>query len=1045
MQVSLRLLLVAAAGTAYSHSVLAIGPSLVAPAHGIAAVLLASKATSSLEWLAPAATATLTGYVFEDVNYGGGLGRPRSTANTSARSGARVELYDASGTFVSYATTDANGLYSFSVTTGVSYTLRVVNNTVTSSRNTTSATGLLPVQTYNGTTARVGGEAPDKVDAANGAAATTLSSLTTAATASAPGTIAQSQATVAVASTATAVTGPDFGFNFDSVVNTNDVATASGNNTQGSLRQFITNSNGLSGETSLAQVYTATSGTTTALATGLETSIFMIPNGAAVAGQRSGLTSGFGSSPNNGSGSAATITLLAALPRLTGTLVALDGSTQTRSTGDSNAAVTTSGSESTGPEVLINDNNQFDSTYGGGVMLLGNDEQLVSVGVYGSNLSGSSGQGVIINAGVLRAIIKNCTINSNGNNIKFFLSTSSALSAATITGNIIRDAQNVNSDGIEFYGYNSNVTISGNQLLRNAGYGIDFVGGSNTGVMITGNTFIGNGTNTTTASGGNQRAGIGIRSAGSNNNTISNNTFTNNQGAGIVGLAGTTGNIFSQNSFLGNGTANNTTAGTSPGLAIDLTATGNDGDGVTLNDSGDPDGYTASSSPPTTAANGLLNFPVIQTAVLDNGVLTLKGYARPNALVELYLAAIDPTYFGEGQTYLTNFTQAASAGTTGSVTTGAASAYSGTQANGLNQGADNTNTFTVTYSPTAAQLAALQASGAQLTSTATLSTADGAGNFGTSEFAGNVRVLLNPVPNSATNASIPKNTTTATTLNPSLSATANGYASSVTTSTTNTIASYTVSTATGGTLYYNGTAVTAATVLTDATKLTFVPTTGFTGNATFTYTATDANTQASTMNKTGSATATGAATYTIPVSAPLPVTLVSFVAIPAPTSVVLTWQTASELNNNYFGVERSLDGATFAAIGQVAGHGTVATAQSYHFVDAAPAHQAVVYYRLRQVEYSGNSTYSPVQPVAATGTVASFAIAPNPTEGTLRAQLPVAGAYCLIYNLLGQVQQRTYVATQEVTMDIATLPAGTYVLLVQPDQGQPLWQRFSKR
>ena len=82
----------------------------------------------------------------------------------------------------------------------------------------------------------------------------------------------------------TAATGTDFGYNFDTVVNTNDMG-------QGSLRQFIVNANALSGEASLAQAgsytnavdlaagTTATGAAGVGLPAGFESSIFMIPAG----------------------------------------------------------------------------------------------------------------------------------------------------------------------------------------------------------------------------------------------------------------------------------------------------------------------------------------------------------------------------------------------------------------------------------------------------------------------------------------------------------------------------------------------------------------------------------------------------------------------------------------------------------------------------------------------------------------------------------------------------------------------------------------------
>jgi trimeric autotransporter adhesin len=98
--------------------------------------------------------------------------------------------------------------------------VRVVNGTVTSGR-AGSAAGLLPVQTYRtnassgsavAVTDHVGGETPTLADAGNGS--TTLAALTTATT------TPQSITTVAVGNSG--VSGVDFGYNFDTVVNTNN-------------------------------------------------------------------------------------------------------------------------------------------------------------------------------------------------------------------------------------------------------------------------------------------------------------------------------------------------------------------------------------------------------------------------------------------------------------------------------------------------------------------------------------------------------------------------------------------------------------------------------------------------------------------------------------------------------------------------------------------------------------------------------------------------------------------------------------------------------
>ncbi|NNG10670.1 MAG: sodium:calcium exchanger, partial [Arenibacter sp.] len=76
----------------------------------------------------------VTGTVFEDVNYGGGAGRNMATAAGVPIPGATVELYDGGGSFVTNTTTNAAGRYVFAGMANGSYTIRVVNNSVRSTR-----------------------------------------------------------------------------------------------------------------------------------------------------------------------------------------------------------------------------------------------------------------------------------------------------------------------------------------------------------------------------------------------------------------------------------------------------------------------------------------------------------------------------------------------------------------------------------------------------------------------------------------------------------------------------------------------------------------------------------------------------------------------------------------------------------------------------------------------------------------------------------------------------------------------------------------------
>lgn len=97
--------------------------------------------------------------------------------------------------------------------------------------------------------------------------------------------------------------------------------------------------------------------------------------------------------------------------------------------------------------------------------------------------------------------------------------------------------------------------------------------------------------------------------------------------------------------------------------------------------------------------------------------------------------------------------------------------------------------------------------------------------------------------------------------------------------------------------------------------------------------------------------------------APLPVQLSAFTVQHQGSSAHLSWTTATEENNIYFAVERSLDGVTFERVGRVIGQGYSAVRHDYQFEEMnVTQHSAPTrYYRLRQVDNQGQATYSEVR------------------------------------------------------------------------------------
>lgn len=92
----------------------------------------------------------------------------------------------------------------------------------------------------------------------------------------------------------------------------------------------------------------------------------------------------------------------------------------------------------------------------------------------------------------------------------------------------------------------------------------------------------------------------------------------------------------------------------------------------------------------------------------------------------------------------------------------------------------------------------------------------------------------------------------------------------------------------------------------------------------------------------------------------LPIKLMSFTAsLKDKTKVELSWITAAELNNDFFTVERSINGLNFTAIATVKGAGNSSVRRSYSATDSHPP-QGAGYYRLRQTDFNGEYTFSQI-------------------------------------------------------------------------------------
>ncbi len=155
---------------------------------------------------------------------------------------------------------------------------------------------------------------------------------------------------------------------------------------------------------------------------------------------------------------------------------------------------------------------------------------------------------------------------------------------------------------------------------------------------------------------------------------------------------------------------------------------------------------------------------------------------------------------------------------------------------------------------------------------------------------------------------------------------------------------------------------------------------------------------------------------------PLPVELIEFVAIPLENTVGLKWSTLSELNNDFFAIERSVDGLEFKEIAIVSGAGTTTARQDYTYEDTRPL-LGVSYYRLRQTDFDGEIAFSNIARVDM-DSPNYLVVHPNPISQSAIATTNFKGDFILL-NSLGQIVLQVEGSDQLDTKGLAT---GVYVL-----------------
>lgn len=166
----------------------------------------------------------------------------------------------------------------------------------------------------------------------------------------------------------------------------------------------------------------------------------------------------------------------------------------------------------------------------------------------------------------------------------------------------------------------------------------------------------------------------------------------------------------------------------------------------------------------------------------------------------------------------------------------------------------------------------------------------------------------------------------------------------------------------------------------------------------------------------------------------LPVRLSRFSTTALDGKAALSWETASEINNSYFQIERSSDGKAFEAVGRVNGHGTTQTVSQYTFLDVRPA-AGINYYRLKQTDNDGRFEYSPVRSVVIRQN-GEIRILQNPVKETLTVGGLEEGAAVQVLDVRGVRRYHGTAPSAQLTIDARPWNDGVYLLRVVDRYGR---------
>jgi len=172
---------------------------------------------------------------------------------------------------------------------------------------------------------------------------------------------------------------------------------------------------------------------------------------------------------------------------------------------------------------------------------------------------------------------------------------------------------------------------------------------------------------------------------------------------------------------------------------------------------------------------------------------------------------------------------------------------------------------------------------------------------------------------------------------------------------------------------------------------------------------------------------------------PLPITLVEFKGRNKGTYNALEWKTETEIDNDYFTLERSIDATNWHEIAEIDGAGNSLEPKNYSFNDYRIVGNSLYYYRLKQTDFNGGFSYSNLV-VIKTSAINDLTVFPNPSNGVFYIASNKVIQNIVVFDVSGK--KVVDITRNFNQIDLSNLNKGVYFLNIRLEKGDNIVERI---